>query len=684
MTKTKETNIEQTQEEKIQLEIKNLTTELIEHNRLYYAEDSPIISDFEYDELFRKLSNLEQKYPQFIQKNSPTSTVGSDVKSKSLAKVEHKIPMLSLTNAKDYDQLSEFIHKITKSENILDKSKLEFICEPKLDGSAVSIVYKNGKLIQAATRGNGKIGEDISANIQTLKNVPKNLTGAYPKHLEVRGEVYMPLKSFEQQNRLALEAGREAFANPRNVAAGSLRHLDPKITAERNLVFSAYQIAQIDEENSIKNHYQALELLKKLGFVVNPLVEKCTNFQQVKDYCDKLGEQRENLDYEIDGVVVKVNLYAHQDELGFISRAPKWAIAYKFPPQKVQTTLLGVDFQVGRTGIVTPVALVEPIKVGGVLVSKATLHNMDMVKKLDLKIGDLISLQRAGDVIPQIIAAEHKNTSGAWVQMPSNCPVCESKLVFFDVFYKCLNSKCKEQIKQNIWHFASRDAMNIDGLGISLVAQLLDKGLIENPADLYSLELKNIANLDKMGEKSGQNLLDALEASKSTSLAKFIYSLGISEIGKTNSENLANHFQGLEALMKAKTQDLIQVDGIGEKVAQNIEDYFNSNEHIELIAQLLGAGIHWSESKKVGENFDLLAGETWVLTGGLENFTRNQVGDLLKSFGAKVSSSVSKKTTKVLAGTDAGGKLKKAYELDIEVLSEADFIEFLRAKNIEY
>lgn len=694
----------------IQAQIEQLTAELIRHNQLYYMDDTPEISDFEYDELFRKLQKLEAEYPEFVQKNSPTSSVGSELKSKGFAKVEHKIRMLSLTNAKNFVELEDFITKTDKainpkpspdqqSLNLQNHKEIEFICEPKLDGSAVSIIYEDGKLIQAATRGNGKIGEDISANILTLDNVPKVLkniqneqnkqneqkgNGAYPKYLEVRGEVYMPLAAFLEQNRMALEQGREEFANPRNVAAGSLRQLDAKITAQRKLVFSAYQIAQIDADYALKSHSQSLQLLKDLGFVVNPLIETCKNFEQVKQYCENLGERRANLDYEIDGVVIKVNSFAQQEDLGFISRAPKWAIAYKFPPQQAQTKLLGVDFQVGRTGIVTPVAVMQPVKVGGVLVSKATLHNMDMVKKLDVREGDNIWLQRAGDVIPQVVKAERTKDSGDCIIMPKFCPVCGSKLELFDVFYKCLNSKCKEQVKQGIWHFASRDAMNIDGLGISLVAQLLDKGLIETPADLYALKLADIANLEKMGEKSGQNLLDALEKSKSTTLAKFIYSLGILEIGKTNSENLANHFHGLEALMKANTEELLSVDGIGDKVAQNIQEYFASSEHIELIANLVAAGIHWSETKTESANSGLLAGEIWVLTGGLENFTRTQAGDLLKSLGAKVTGSVSSKTTRVLAGEDAGSKLQKAQNLGIQILTETDFTQFLKSKNIDF
>lgn len=664
--------------------IKALTQKLIEHNKLYYFDNAPKISDFEYDRLMRKLQDLEAKYPQFIQKNSPTQSVGSEFLQKVFAKVEHKIPMLSLSNAKNYLELEDFITKTTKALNKHTSEDLEFICEPKLDGSAVSIIYKDGKLVQAATRGNGKIGEDIRANILTFKNLPKKLTGDYPNYLEVRGEVYMPLEIFMEQNRLALKEGREEFANPRNVAAGSLRHLNPKITASRKLVFSAYQIADIEASYQFKSHIDSLFFLKKLGFIVNPLIEKCKTFAEVKNYCDNLAHKRSKLNYEIDGVVIKVNSYAQQEDLGFISRAPKWAIAYKFPPEAVKTKLLGVDFQVGRTGIVTPVALVEPIKVGGVMVAKATLHNMDMVKKLNIKLGDLVSLQRAGDVIPQIIKSISTEASGACISMPKFCPICGSKLELFDVFYKCLNLSCKEQVKQRIWHFASRDAMNIDGLGISLIAQLIDKKLISDQADLYSLQLKDLEKLEKMGRKSGQNLLDALEKSKSTTFAKFIYSLGVLEIGRTNSENLANHFQDLEALMKAKTPELLQIDGIGDKVAQNIQDYFCSSENLELIANLIAAGINWKESEKKSEYFDLLAGQTWVLTGALKNFSRTQAADLLKSFGAKVSSSVSKKTTKVLAGADAGTKLDKAKSLNIEILTEADFLQFLQAENISF
>lgn len=664
--------------------IKTLTQKLIEHNKLYYLDNAPKISDFEYDRLLRKLENLEAKYPQFIQKNSPTQTVGSEFLQKVFAKVEHKIPMLSLSNAKNYLELEDFIIKTVKALNKNTNEDLEFICEPKLDGSAVSIIYKDGKLIQAATRGTGKIGEDIRANILTLENLPKNLSGDYPNYLEVRGEVYMPLEIFMEQNRLAFKEGREEFANPRNVAAGSLRHLNPKITASRKLVFSAYQIAEIEASYQFKSHMDSLFFLKKLGFIVNPLVEKCKTFIEVKSYCDNLALKRAKLDYEIDGVVIKVNSYAQQDNLGFISRAPKWAIAYKFPPEEVKTKLLGVDFQVGRTGIVTPVALVEPVKVGGVMVAKATLHNMDMVKKLNMYLGDMVVLQRAGDVIPQITKSIRTEASGAYISMPKFCPICASELELFDVFYKCLNLNCKEQVKQRIWHFASRDAMNIDGLGISLIAQLLDKKLISNQAELYSLQLEDLEKLEKMGTKSGQNLLDALEKSKSTTFAKFLYSLGILEIGRTNSENLANHFQSLEALMKAKTPELLQVEGIGDKVAQNLQDYFCSNENLELIAKLLAAGINWKEAEKKGEHFDLLVGQTWVLTGGLENFSRTQVTDLLKSLGAKVLASVSKKTTKVLAGTDAGTKLDKAKNLNIDTITELEFLEFLQAKNIDF
>lgn len=675
----------------------SLAQQLNQHAHRYYVLNEPSITDADYDRLYRQLEELEAQHPELISPSSPTQRVGATPVS-GFASQAHAVPMLSLGNSLNEAELAAFVTRVTKELNQqeipVSEDELEFCCEPKLDGLAVSLIYVNGEFSQGLTRGDGQTGEDITSNLRTIKSVPLQLLGEdlpnkhLPSLLEVRGEVFLPQAAFEQLNEQAIAKGDKTFANPRNAAAGSLRQLDAKITAQRPLVFMAFQLVRLEglaEEPA--SHSQALELLAQLGFKTNPETQVAKGLPQVAAFCQQLAEKRPNLGYDIDGAVIKLNSLSLQAVLGFRAREPRWATAFKYPAQEELTQLLGVDFQVGRTGSLTPVARLEPVQVGGVTVANATLHNMDEVERLGVKIGDKVILRRAGDVIPQIVKVleDYRPANAIKITMPENCPVCASKIerIADEAAYRCTGGLfCAAQRKEAIKHFASRQALDIDGLGEKLIDQLVEKQLIKTPACLYRLSLEEIAGLERMGEKSAANLLAALEKSKTTSLAKFIYALGIREVGQATASNLAKHFTSLENLLAADEEQLLAVEDIGPIVAQNLLSFFAEEHNLEVIADLQNLGIHWPEVAAASSN-QPLTGQTWVLTGSLSQLTRSQAKQQLEELGAKVASSVSKKTTQVVAGEAAGSKLTQAEKLGVPVMNEAEFAQLLEKHNLD-
>ncbi len=657
----------------LQQQIDTLRQDLRRYEYEYHVLDNPTIPDAEYDRLFHQLKALEAAHPELITADSPTQRVGAKPLS-GFAQIRHEIPMLSLDNAFSDEEFYAFVKRI-EDRLIRLPEPLTFCCEPKLDGLAVSILYVNGVLTQAATRGDGTTGEDITANIRTIRNIPLQLLmDNPPARLEVRGEVFMPHAGFERLNQLALEKGEKTFANPRNAAAGSLRQLDPKITSKRPLVLNAYSIGIAEGVDLPNTHYDRLQWLKSIGIPVNPEIRLCNGTDEVLDfYCD-IQNKRSSLGYDIDGTVLKINDIALQEKLGFISKAPRWAIAYKFPAQEELTRLNDVEFQVGRTGAITPVAKLEPVFVAGVTVSNATLHNGDEIERLDIAIGDTVVIRRAGDVIPQIIGVLHdrRPADARPIIFPKTCPVCDSAIVRIEgeAVARCTGGLfCAAQRKEALKHFVSRKAMDIDGVGGKLIEQLVDRELVHTPADLFKLDLTTLTRLERMGTKSAENALASLEKAKNTTLARFIFALGIREVGEATALNLANHFKTLEALQNADLEALQQVPDVGEVVANRILAFWHEPHNV-LIAQ----GVHWEtvKTKEVTEN--RFKGKTVVLTGTLTQMGRNEAKALLQDMGAKVSGSVSAKTDFVIAGDAAGSKLTKAQELGVTVLTEEEFL----------
>ncbi len=665
----------------IEQKIQRLRQQINQHNIRYYVLDDPQVTDQYYDGLMRELQALEQQHPELITDDSPTQRVGGAVASQ-FEPVQHEVPMLSLDNAFDEAEMLAFDKRLHDMLEVADD--LEYCGEPKLDGLAVSLLYHNGKLVRGSTRGDGKAGENITANVRTVKSIPLALVGdKVPELLEVRGEVYMTHKGFESLNERQRKNDAKVFANPRNAAAGSLRQLDPKITATRPLTFCSYAIARLQGVAMPNTQYEQMQLVKTLGLPISPYIEKLDNIQQCFDYFRRMGEQRPTLAFDIDGVVFKLNELALQQRAGFVARAPRWAIAWKFPAQEVMTRLLDVEFQVGRTGALTPVARLEPVEVGGVVVSNATLHNMDEIQRKDIRIGDTVIVRRAGDVIPEVVSAVLQFRQPGFVQpkMPGHCPVCHSDVVRIDgqAAYRCTGGLvCAAQRKEAVKHFASRKAMDIDGLGDKIVEQMIERDMIHSVADLYSLTLKQIASLERMAEKSAQNLLDALEKSKSTTLPRFIYALGIREVGEATALALANYFGDLGALQQADEETLMQVDDVGPIVAANIVHFFAQKENDKVIDALIAAGIHWPQIEKREPAALPLAGNTYVITGTLEHYTRSEAKALLLDLGARVSGSVSKKTTAVIAGDKPGSKVDKAQQLGVTILNEQDFEQMVK------
>jgi DNA ligase (NAD+) len=672
--------------------IQQLRTQLNTYSHQYYVLDAPSVPDAEYDRLYRELETIENEYPESTTSDSPTQKVGAPPLA-SFSQVTHERPMLSLDNAMNNDELIDFERKVRdRLKGNLDRTAaLEFACEPKLDGLAVSILYEYGQLVQAATRGDGATGENITLNVRTIKNVPLSLRGTdFPKRLEVRGEIYIPKAGFEKLNQDARENEGKVFANPRNAAAGSLRQLDSRITAKRPLEFCAYSIGVVSEEFVLPNKHEAiLQCMKHWGLKINSDMAVVQGIQACVDYFAEMGRKRDALDYDIDGIVFKINDLDIQEQLGFVARAPRWAIAAKFPAQEEMTLLEGVDFQVGRTGALTPVARLKPVHVAGVMVSNATLHNMDEIARLGVKIGDTVIIRRAGDVIPQVVSVvmdrrSDEVNSTADIIMPTHCPVCDSHVekIAGEAVARCSGGLyCGAQRKEAIKHFSSRKALDVDGLGNKLVEQLVDADLISSFDDLFHLNLDEVANLDRMAKKSAQNLLDSLEAAKTTTLGRFLYALGIREVGVTTAQNLADYFGFLERIQQADEATLLAVPDVGEIVAKHILSFFNEEHNQIIIEQLKKVGVNWPEAEPVSaaESAELpLAGKVYVITGTLNEMGRDDAKQYLQTLGGKVTGSVSAKTDCLVAGEKAGSKLSKAQSLGIEILDEAGFIQLLR------
>lgn len=658
--------------------LSDLRDQINEHNYQYHVLDNPLISDAEYDRLFQELKSLESQHPELIRPDSPTQRVGA-APLKEFAEVKHAVPMLSLENAfsnEDIDSFDERIQKLLASH-----SEIEYCCEPKLDGLAISLRYEKGLLVQAATRGDGSNGEDVTENVKTIAMVPLKLRGEHPpKVLEVRGEVFMSKSGFEKLNIDAEKKGEKIFANPRNAAAGSIRQLDSAITASRPLEIYFYGIGEVQGMHLPSRQYDILQYLSVAGLRVSQLINVVKGKKGCLAYYEKMAKIRDQLPFEIDGVVYKVNSIPDQEKLGFVSRAPRWAIAHKFPAEEVQTILESVEFQVGRTGALTPVARLKPVHVHGVTVSNATLHNMDEITRKDIHVGDTVIVRRAGDVIPEVVGVvkNHRAHTAKKITLPKDCPVCHSSIeqVEGEAVARCTGGLfCPAQRKENIRHFATRKAMDIEGLGDKLVEQLVDSKLIHSVADIYELTKEQLENLERMGEKSALNLLEQLDKSKSTTFARFLYALGIREVGEATARQLALYFKTLDALQKASIDELQAVPDIGPVVAEHIAHFFQEHHNRDVINKLIKAGLHWPEVKE-RKNLPF-AGKTFVLTGTLSSMSRDEAKEKLQALGAKVSGSVSAKTSYVVVGAEPGSKYDKARELGVAILDEEEFRKML-------
>ncbi len=663
---------------------KELEQKVAEYNRLlheyghaYYVLDQPTVPDHVYDKMLHELLAIEQEYPDLIYPDSPTQRVGGEI-LKGFNKVEHRYPMLSLGNAFSEADLKSFDERVRQSIG----DNFSYVCELKIDGLAISLMYDNGLFVRGATRGNGFVGEDITENLKTVHSIPLRLKE--PVTIEVRGECYMPKKSFTNLNKVRAEQGEELFANPRNAAAGSLRQLDPKIAAKRNLSTFIYAIGGSGEDYGLASHSDALDYLDQLGFTTNHERKKCQTIEEVFAYIQEWTEKRPNLIYEIDGIVVKVDRYDQQQELGNTVKAPRWSIAYKFPAEEVMTKVLDIDLTVGRTGVVTPTAILEPVQVAGTTVQRATLHNENIIREKDIRIGDAVIIRKAGDIIPEVkqVLFDQRPEGLEPFTMPTHCPACGSELVRIDdeVALRCVNPSCFAQVAEGLSHFVSRNAMNIEGIGERVVSQLLREGLVKDVSDLYTLNKEELIALERMGEKSAQNLLDAIEASKKNSLERLLFGLGIRHVGAKAARLLAEEFESIDALMDATVEQLTAVFEVGDKMADSIVMYFEKEEVRELIERLrqLGVNVYYTGKKINTEEIDsVFNGKTIVLTGKLSQLNRSEAQKKIEELGGKVTGSVSKKTDLVIAGEDAGSKLTKAEQLGIEVWNEERLIEEL-------
>jgi DNA ligase (NAD+) len=658
--------------EAIKKRVEKLREEIEYHNHRYYVLDQPEISDAQYDRLMRELEKLEEEYPELRSPNSPTQRVGASP-LEAFEIVRHTLPMLSLANAFDENEAREFDKRVKKflgsSEDVI------YVAEPKLDGLAVELVYERGAFVIGSTRGDGINGENITQNLRTIKTIPLQLIRKelpVPERLEVRGEVIIQIEKFKALNRKREEMGDPPFANPRNAAAGSVRQLDPKVTRERPLEIYCYSIGEVRGKD-FKTQHEILQTLPRWGLRTNPHFRRCRNIDEVLEYYHEMNERRENLPYEIDGIVIKVDRIDLQTKLGEISRSPRWALAFKFAPKQETTKILDIIVQVGRTGALTPVALMEPVRVGGVEVSRATLHNQDEIERLDVRVGDTVIIQRAGDVIPEVVQVVTSKRTGKErpFRMPSKCPVCGADVVKEEVIYRCIGLDCPAQLKGRIKHFASKRAMDIDGLGVKLIDQLVDKGLVKDVADLYYIKKDELIALERMADKSAQNIIDAIEKSKIKPLGKFLFALGILHVGETTAEDLAGHFSKLDDFFRLSEEDLMKVEGIGPEVSASVVRFFRDKKNRESIERLKRAGIILiePESKEKGK----LAGKTFVFTGTLKSYGRDEARNLVESLGGTTATSVSKKVDFVVVGEDPGSKADKARELGIKTLTEEEF-----------
>ncbi|MBT8081170.1 MAG: NAD-dependent DNA ligase LigA [Gammaproteobacteria bacterium] len=659
--------------------IESLREEIRYHNYRYHTLDDIEIPDAEYDRLVRELEKLEAKHPELVTPDSPTQRVGAEPSS-ALRTVRHRLPMLSLDNVFSDEELGEFHRRVAGKLELEDGADdLEYAAEPKLDGAAVSLLYEGGILVQAATRGDGTTGEDITHNVRTIQSIPLKLLGnGYPATLEVRGEVFMPRAGFETYNKKARAAGEKTFVNPRNAAAGSLRQLDPKLTAGRPLDMYVYSVGLVEGGELPDRHSQIIERLQAWGLKTCPERAVVRGIRGCLDYYAQIGAKRDSLAYDIDGVVYKVDSLAMQRELGFVARAPRWAVAHKFPAQEELTTVEDVEFQVGRTGAITPVARLKPVFVGGVTVSNATLHNIDELHRKDVRIGDRVIVRRAGDVIPEVVSVVKSRRPGKTtrVELPERCPICDSHVTRQDseAVARCTGGLfCRAQRVEALKHFVSRRAMDVEGLGAKLIEQLVEEGRIHSPADIYRLEKDELAERERMGEKSAENVINAIEASKSTTLTRFLYALGIREVGEATAASLAAHFGNLPAIVVATADELVKVPDVGPIVAGRIRDFLDEEHNLDIMNQLQELGVHWADTDpvQVAEEGPL-TGMTFVITGTLPDMTRDEAKALIQREGGKVTGSVSKKTSYLLAGEKAGSKLDKAQKLDVEVIDLKD------------
>ena len=655
--------------------IKELRTTLEYHARKYYDEDSPEISDFEYDMLMNELKNLEREFPEFITKDSLTQKVGGTVKE-GFEKVEHEVPLQSLQDVFDYQEIYAFDKRMKKAAEEFNKP-LEYVVETKIDGLSVSLEYKKGIFIRGATRGNGLIGEDVTDNLKTIKTIPQKLTEEID--ITVRGEVFISKEDFEKLNEEREVLEEPLFANARNAAAGSLRQLDSKEAAKRPLDIYCFNVQKCEKE--LTSHYDSLQYLKKLGFNVNPVLKKCENIKQAINEIEKIGDNRENLTFGIDGAVIKVDNLQLREEVGTTFKVPKWAIAYKYPPEKKETLLKDIIFQVGRTGAITPMAILEPVKVAGSTISKTTLHNEDFIKEKNLKIGDTVIIQKAGDVIPEVVGVVKEKRTGKEkdFKMPTSCPVCGGIIVREEgeAISRCIGIECPAKLLRSIVHFASKVGMDIRGLGYSIIEELINRGLINNIADIYSLTKQDIASLKKNGDKFAQNLIDAIQESKNNELNKLINALGIRHVGTKSAKILAKRYGTMDKLMNASFESLSLTEDVGEITADSVSEFFMQEQTRDLIEKLKTAGVNMVEHQEeiIDERF---YGKVFVLTGTLENYTREEAGKIIERYAGKVSSTVSKKTSYVLAGEEAGSKLTKAERLGVTIITEKQFEEMIK------
>ena len=653
------------------MRIDELRKTLEYHAKKYYDEDKPEISDFEYDMMMNELKNLEKQFPDLITKDSLTQKVGGHVKE-GFTEVVHEVPLQSLQDVFSYDELREFDERVRKQLSD-GGAKLKYVVETKIDGLSMAIEYKDGNFVRAATRGNGTVGEDVSNNAKTIKTIPQKL--AEPANIIVRGEVFIGSKEFDKMNEEREIQGKPLFANARNAAAGSLRQLDSKITAERPLDIFIFNVQKL-ENNTFNSHYEQLQYLSKLGFNVNPVKILCNNIEEAINAITKIGDDRESLSFGIDGAVVKVDNLDYREELGTTYKTPRWAIAYKYPPEQKETVLQDIVCQVGRTGAITPVAVLNPVKVAGSTISKTTLHNEDFVKEKDLKIGDTVIIQKAGDVIPEVVGVVYSKRTGNEKEfiMPQVCPVCGAPTIREEgeAVTRCTGIECGAKALYNMLHFASKEGMEIDGLGFSIIEQLYDRGLITGIADIYNLKLEDVASLKKNGKKFAQNLIDAIENSKNNDLSKLLTGLGIRHVGAKTAKNLSRSYRNMDNLMNASIESLNTQSDMGEVMANSIYQFFHEEQSIDLINKLKEAGVNM-ESLEEESDDKRFEGMTFVLTGTLSKYSRNEASDIIEKMGGKTSGSVSKKTTYVLAGEDAGSKLTKAQSLGVTVISEDEF-----------